>query len=251
MDKVGQKELLAACRVLFDREFEASFLRQLQETGLQSAWRRKALQTHPDRVVPDAAKRAHTERFIEARRAYGLLLEHVARRPRRGGSAGAPAPTASQPRPRPSRPSPRAPRPAAGWQGKGRPEAGVPRRSLRLGEYLYHSRQIPFEALIAALVWQRLQRDRFCDVCRRWRLLTDADVARLLAERSALERVGEVAERMRLLTAFQVRTVLAFQRSRQRPIGVYFVEKGLLTPARLEGLLERCRRHNAAFGRAR
>lgn len=229
MDSASRAELLDACRVIFGRPLDASFLGLLQESGLRAAWRLKARQTHPDRTLDQSAKRGHTESFIEARRAYGLLQEYLGCRAR------------------PPAPAPR--RTAHPRREEHRPGPGLPRRRLRFGEYLLHSRAISFPALIEAIVWQRSQRDRFCEVARRWGCLSDREVALLLAGRRPLERVGAAALRLRLLTSLQVRTVLWFQQSRQEPIGAFFVQRGLLSPAALDRLLRRFAEHNTPFQR--
>lgn len=244
MDPRRRDELLAACSLLFDHTFDSSFLGHLQEAGLKSAWRRKALQTHPDRVVDRLSRMQHTERFIEARRAYGLLQEYLGRRTRHRAPAGNRTPPAPPPHQRTR--SRRAAAPRRGDQPAG---TSLPRRRLRLGEFLYHSRAITFSALIDALIWQRRQRDRFCEVGRRWRYLSESEVRLLLGERRPHERVGAAAQRLRLLNAFQVRTVLAFQQSRQEPLGNYFLQRGLLSPLSLQALVRRFERHNAAFSR--
>jgi len=247
VDAACRTELLEACRILFGRELDQSFLGCLQESGLRSAWRLKALQTHPDRVADRAAKHRHTERFIEARRAYGLIQEHLGRRARHGATAENRAPHAAATDRQPARPRP--PGAAAHRHCDHRDALAVPRRRLRLGEYLYHARVIPFSALIEALVWQRRQRDRFCEVGRRWGYLSDAEVRLLLSERRPHEQVGATAQRLQLLTSFQVRTVLSFQQSRQQPIGSFFVHRGHLSPAALHSLLQHLDRHNAGFSR--
>jgi len=247
VDAACSTELLEACRILFGRELDPSFLGQLQESGLRAAWRLKALQTHPDRVADRAAKRRHTEHFIEARRAYGLLQEHLGRRARHGAPAANRAPHAAATNRPPARPRP--PGAAARRHVDHRAGPAVPRRRLRLGEYLYHARVIPFSVLIEALVWQRRQRDRFCEVGRRWGYLSDTEVRLLLSQRRLHELVGATARRLQLLTSFQIRTVLAFQQSRQQPIGNFFIRRGHLSPADLHSLLQRLDRHNTAFSR--
>lgn len=246
MNAASLADLLLACRVLFGRDLDPSFLGHLQESGLRAAWRLKALQTHPDRTLDRLAKQLSTERFIEARRAYALLRAYVGQRTRHREPAGRAAPadpapcTPHQPRRRHS---------SAQRRCDPRPTPHLPRRRLRLGEYLYHSRVILFSTLIEALLWQRRQRDRFCEVGRRWGYLSDDEVHRLFEERRSHERVGATAQRLGLLNAFQVRTVLSFQQSRQEPLGSYFVQHGLLTPLALHRLLNRFERHNAAFSR--
>lgn len=239
MDTTGQVALIEACRVLFGRDFDPSFLGHLQEGGLKAAWRVKALETHPDRSAHRRSGHHDAGDFIAARRAYALLQDHLGRRGVRSAPAAhRPSRTAAAGRPARPAPRPRGPHGAA---------ALVPRRRLRLGEFLYHSRVIPFSTLIEALIWQRRQRDRFCEICRRWGHLSEAQVRLLLAERLPHEQVGATAQRLRLLTSFQVRTILAFQRSRQQPIGRYFVSHGHCSPAALAALIGRLERHNAHF----
>lgn len=257
MEAASRTELLEACRVLFGRTLDPAFLNHLQESGLRVAWRRRALQTHPDRVVDAAAKRRHTQRFIEARRAYGLLREYVVRRPpstspaaARTAQSGRTARTTAagaSPRSKPQRPRPQ--RATNHPAGDGRRAPGLPRRRLLFGEYLLHSRVIGFTALIEAILWQRRQRARFCEVVRRWGYLTDNEVETLLAVRRPFEQVGATAQRLQMLTSLQVRTVLWFQRSRQTPIGNYFVQQGLLSATALESLLLRFELHNTLFRR--
>ncbi len=250
MNAACRSELLAACRLLFDRELDATFLDHLQESGLRAAWRLKALQTHPDRAVGQAAKVRQTERFIAARLAYGLLKAHLGDRAegREPAPPRAPRPSTVPHRPwRPPAPRQPPPRSDAPRQKGPAPVAGVPRRRLRLGEFLYHSRVITFAALVETLVSQRRQRERFCEIALRWGYLTNGQLSILLARRLPLELIGETAHRLQLLTPPQIRLVLTFQRMRQEPLGRLFVRRGLLTSRRLEEQLGRMVRHNASL----
>ena len=248
--EAGQDDLLEACRLLFGTRLDPSFLEHVQESGLRTAWRRAALRTHPDRSTDRAAKIRDNDRFIEARRAYGLLQEYLCRRGAHRERAAARAPgagpnrTAQRPPPRP-----RHPRPAPQRPSEHRTAAAVPRRRLRLGEFLYHSRVITFSALVETLVFQRRQRERFCEVVLRWGYLSTVQVETLLARRLPLERIGETALRLRLLTTPQVRLVLTFQRMQQEPLGKFFVRRGLLTARRLDEQLHRLTCHNASLRR--
>jgi hypothetical protein len=249
MSEARRDELLEACRLLFGVSLDASFLDHVQEPGLKAAWRLKALQTHPDRTIDRAAKATSNERFIEARAAYGLLREYLGRRGLRGDAAprrpaGPGAYRAGQ------RPAPRPrPRYASQRPADARPLVAIPRRRLRLGEFLYHSRMITFPALIETLVHQRRQRERFCEIVVRWNYLSPSQVRALLLHRRPLERIGEAAQRLRLLSPAQVRLVLTFQRMCQEPLGKLFVRRGLLTDLLLEEQLARLLDHNASLRR--
>ena len=248
MHEARRDELLEACCLLFGSRLDAAFLEHVQESGLRSAWRLKALQTHPDRTTDRAAKLLNNERFIEARHAYGLLREYLGRRGVQRDPSAARASSPCPPRPS-TRPAQRH-RPqgaAAHRQGDRRTGASVPRRRLRLGEFLYHSRVITFSALIETLVDQRRQRERFCEIVLRWSYLSEAQVQNLLARRRPLERIGETALRLRLLAPPQIRLVLTFQQMRQEPLGKHFVRRGLLTPQHLEEHLSRLVDHNSSL----
>ncbi|HWR98704.1 MAG TPA: hypothetical protein VN317_09820 [Candidatus Methanoperedens sp.] len=245
MEATCHAELLEACRVLFGREFAPASLEFIREAGLRAAWRRRAFQTHPDRIVEQAAKRRHSDRFIEARRAYGVLLEHLVRRTQHGAPAAGRAPHSGGAGRPPARPRP--PGDTARRVCDHLIAPAIPRRRLRLGEYLYHARVISLSTLVDALVWQRRQRDRFCEVGRRWGYLSETEMRLLLARRRPNEQIGATAQRLRLLTSFQVRTVLWFQQSRQQPLGSFFVLRGHLSPTALDSLLRRLHRHNASL----
>jgi hypothetical protein len=221
--------LLRACRVLFGANLAArpDFLRTLDKRALKRAYRQRALLTHPDRlsVRVGSHKAASADSFIESTRAYEALLQFLDRR----GRARIPEPPAR------AAPVPDPPRPRA---------VRLPSRSLLFAEFLYYSGAIGWNDLIAAIVWQRRQRPRFGDIGLRWRLLSSGGVNKLLAHRQPWERVGDAAVRLRLLSHFHVRTILAHQRIKQRPIGRYFVEQGLLSPGEVEVLAQRCERHN-------
>jgi len=248
MREASRDELLEACCLLFGTRLDHSFLEHVQESGLRAAWRRTALQTHPDRTTDGVGKIRNGERFIEARRAYCLLQEYLGgRAAHRDPAATRPAgPGAHRPAQRPAQRS-HPQRPAPHRHGERRPAATVPRRRLRLGEFLYHSRVITFSALIETLVSQRRQRERFCEIVRRWCYLSEPAVQTLLARRRPLERIGETAERLRLLTPLQVRLVLRFQQLHQEPLGELFVRRGLLTARHLEEQLSRLVAHNASL----
>lgn len=241
MDTASRNELLAACRVIFDRQLDAAFLDRLRESGLKAAWRLKALDTHPDRAAGSKNGVCGCARFIEARSAYDLLREHLRRRE-------AQRPLSSSRPPGPQRPARRQPQPrtATPRHKPPAPIAAVPPRRLRLGEFLYHSRVISFGELAATLVCQRRQRERFCEVAVRWGYLSGAEADLLLARRRPLERTGEAAERLCLLTPRQTRLVLTFQCMRQEPLGSLFVRRGLLSHRRLQELLGRLSDHNSS-----
>ena len=227
-------KLLDACAVLLGpqvRRAGQALLRQLTVAMVRNAFRRLAVRTHPDtaRGVSDG------RRFIEASQAYELLMAFLlSRRPPAG---------ASEPRRRREPPRPQPPHPERGreiyYHGP------LPRRRLRLAEFLYYSGFISWQCLISALVWQRSGRPKFGEIARQLRIVNATDMSRVLRSRGAHEQTGAAASRLRLLTIEDVGRILRIQRARQRPIGRYFVEKERMSDEELSRLLHELFRHNA------
>ena len=109
----------------------------------------------------------------------------------------------------------------------------VPRRRLRLAEFLYYTGRVSWQSLINAVVWQRKAQPRFGELARELRSISSQDLARLLSSRLRHEQMGETAQRLRLLSAAEVERILRLQRARKRPIGRYFLEKESMTSATL------------------
>ncbi len=79
-----EKQLIRACQVLFgeDHSINRQFLNRLQLKELRSAFRRKALATHPDRSWFNG-KGNHPDtigEFIAASQAYQELIGHIRKR---------------------------------------------------------------------------------------------------------------------------------------------------------------------------
>jgi len=261
-------KLLDACVVLLGpqaRRAGKALLAQLSVAMVRSAFRRLALQTHPD--VSGSPRSG--SRFIEASRAYELLMAFLLARSRR----------AAEDRAEPQRPAAPEARPAGGAasaeQGAGttngrtsetradgaraagpRPHrtreifygGPLPRRRLRLAEFLYYSGRISWQTLIAALVWQRSSRPRFLELARQLRAVEGMDIIRVLRARAGHERTGETASRLRLLSVEDVARILRIQRARQRPIGRYFIEHTPMTNEDITDFLRELFRHNAHCG---
>ena len=233
-----------------------AFLEHLDVAVVRRAWRRIAVASHPDAARRGgSAARRDGSLFIEASRAYELLMGHLLRRPAAAGSPrrpadhAAPRPTA-KPRSRP-RPAQSAPEHDAGHRGRALYYHGpVPRRRLRLAEFLYYTGRVSWQSLIGAIVWQRAAQPRFGELARELRSISAQELQKILVSRLRHEHTGEAARRMNLLTSEQVERILRLQRARRRPIGRYFVEKESMTSPQLTELLREVYRHNARWGTA-
>jgi hypothetical protein len=256
------EDVIRAGRTLFGAAFAA-------EAGgwrdtLKATYRRRALETHPDRAR--ALGRAEADLLREFRAvadAYRILsslragpLPSFARRPApRAAARPAPRPAPRPPPPaarRPVAPSPDAARApgAPRVRASVRPE-DLPRRRLRLAEYLYYSGRVRWSELVDAIAWQRAQRPPVGRIAVDFGFLGPDDVGALLERRRLAGAngvpFGEWAVRHGYLTAFQLLAVLGQQLRRQRPIGQFFVERGLVEPDEMDELRRRILRHNARW----
>jgi hypothetical protein len=260
-------EVLRAGRVLYGPGFAADA--GAWRESLKATYRRRAMETHPDRARSlGRPERELAREFKAVADAYRIL----------SALDGLPVPRAApfEPRRRPARPAPRprprpaehargpraAPtppppeRPAAARAGGPRVRVGVrpqdlPRRRLRFAEVLYYSGRIGWDDLVASIAWQRAQRPSVGRIAVDFGFLVPDDVAALLERRrlaglSAMP-LGEYAVREGYLTSFQLLAVLGQQLRLQRPIGQFFVERGILDPGDVEQVRRRILRHNTKY----
>ncbi len=233
-------EVLSSCQVLFGPQVHLSedFLFYLQESGVKSAYRRRAKEVHPDVAAENSRSEPNQgESFRRLNRAYEEVLGFLSERDE--GKIPCP-PYRSTAKPA----TPKAPR-DADRSASFRPSPFLPQRPLTFGEFLYLCGIIPLRTLAEAVVWQRRQRPPMGVIARQWGWLTEADVGRILALRGHGGRFGDKAVDLGLLTPRQVSTLLFYQRSRQKKLGEYFLEQGLLSVKELENLLAENRRHNS------
>lgn len=269
-------DLLRAGQVLFGPAFAAE---RDWPARLRSAYRRRAFETHPDRA--GALGRAASELAREwelLNQAYRFLCEartaapptwraapaaRPARpRPEAGPARPGGAASAREPPPRKAPPSPaadgdagahaRAPS-AGGVRPPGR-ERPLPRRKLRFAEFLYYSGRVTFAELVEAVVWQRRQRPPLGDIAIEFGFLDRGQVVEILARRgreaACSVLFGEYAVRAGFLTPFQLLAALGRQRRLQKPIGEFFVERGLIDRAEIAEICHRIFFHNAACASA-
>ena len=267
--QVTLDDVIAAGRVLFGPAFRPDG--QGWRADLKTTYRRRALETHPDRAR--STGRAESDLAAEFRRvadAYRVLAQL---------SAGPVPPPAARPRsaPRPAQrrrpaeraphaeraapPSPEPPREARAPRGDAPGHrirysvhpGDLPRRRLRLAEYLYYSGRVPWTAFVEAVAWQRRQRPAVGRIAVDWGFLDPDDVGRIMEERRVRDAqavpFGEFAVRLGYLTSFQLLAVLGRQLRMQRRIGEFFVRNGFLEPEDLDEVRRRLVRHNARFSR--
>jgi hypothetical protein len=240
-------DVLRAGRVLFGPAFamEGRGWRDV----LKATYRRRAMETHPDRARSiGRSERELAREFKAVADAYRVLSAlGAAALPRRSAPVTAP-PAPRAPPPPQERPSRRV--------GTVRVRVGVrpedlPRRRLRFAEYLYYSGRVGWSDLVEAIAWQRAQRPPLGRIAVELGFLAPKDVTLLLERRreaaATATPFGEWAVREGFLTRFQLLAAVGQQSRMQRPIGQYFVERGLIDPADVELVRTDIIRHNSRW----
>jgi hypothetical protein len=246
MPQISEAEVFRACRTLFGPELQLSrdFLSYLQPSGVRTAYRNKAKQTHPDRyAVSTAYVREKQQRlFQDLNQAHQTVQLFLRQRDlsQPGASFRSRTSSYSYQQPPPRR---RQERPPYNRFYRG----PLPPRPLQFGLFLYYLGIIPFNAVIAAITWQRQQRPVLGDIARRWGWLNEEQIKQILTYRNGISKFGERAEQLGLLSALQVRALLLHQRTRQQQIGRFFIEQGYFDEEDLNQLLGTLADHNQSY----
>lgn len=250
-------ELHHACRILFGPELQCSpeFLDYLQISGVKSAFRRRAMETHPDRLSSNTDTGAGHDgsRFHLVRAAYenllGFLRDRQTQSPPPWGEDDRFQPTSHNFSncPRPIRPIilPEEVRSRAGCATTEHYYYGVlPERVLLFGHFLYYSGLANWRTVARVLTWQRTERPRLGELGLRHRLLKHEDIALILRRRRPPLPFGQTARNLGLLDEEQLQLLLIRQHRLQKKFGTILLEKKLLKDYELEELLQRFRGHN-------
>lgn len=243
--EVSQQDLLKACESLFGSDIDVSieFLRYLKPAGVKAAYRKKALETHPDRaIIVDGEPDFLEKRFKEINLAYQLLQKFLAAPWRYSLDEKGTIYKRRQPPPRPAARM-KTPRAKAEPLYAGR----MPARRLLLGQYLYYAGHISLSTLIKAIVWQRLQRPSVGAIAVSWGWMEGGSVIDILRRRKYGEKFGQCALRCGYLSKYQLILLLDRQRTVQPQIGKYFVEEGIITSFQLYKRVEEMKLHNRKF----
>jgi len=230
-------EVASALRLLYGEQVmvRSEFIGQIDPEGLKNAFRKRAMELHPDRAkILGKSSDELSERFKDVQTAYEQLKKLLHCSPEKFRDSG-----------KQRRPSGR---PGGGlgstteshyWQ------AAIPRIKLLLGQYLYYTGLITFNEMISAITWQRQQRPNFGKIARMWNYLSGSQVEAIMASRGSRETIGDAAVRLRYLSPFQRDAVIGFQKWVQRPIGGYFQKTGILQEEEIVLLVTQLKKHNA------
>ena len=262
-----EQQLLRACTVLFGAEVMVSrgFLDYLQLSGLKSAYRRRALETHPDgdRTPSSACDAA---KYFEVREAYARLLDFLRRRDGSGADLDQARqtpplrPEAFSTRTTPSESSqdspfsikinpivlpPLASGPAATSIDRFH-QGPLPNRPLLFGHFLYYSGLTTWRTITRILIWQKQSRPRCGELGNRFGMLNPDEIALILRNKTTHTPFGEVALALGLLSEGQLQRLLMQQQRLQKKFGAILLEKQLVDEQELRALLRLFRLHNQA-----
>ena len=235
--------VLNACRTLFGAEsVSPEFLLSLKPHILRTAFRKKAKETHPDlfAVHDPMVQKRQSQLFRVVNEAYDIMRNYCERRDRSRGRVRV------RPQRRAAAATPSFSVAEEGWLYRGI----VPERRHEIGRYLYYRGRISYHVLLKALAWQIRQRPALGVIAKGWGWLDDNHILRILGYRGMPRLFGQRALHLGLLSSYQARILLAYQRTLQKKLGQYFVDRGYLSRDEMEQMVADLNNHNARFSYA-
>ena len=255
--EVSREDLFKACESLFGTDVDVSveFLRYLKPAGVKAAYRKRAMETHPDRAAAISGDADFLEkRFKEISGAYQLLLDFMVNPWKYSLDEKGSLYVRKQPvRPaKPARPTSPFARPAAHQRKTPHPfeplyTGRIPPRRLLFGQYLYYSGHVSLSTLIKAIVWQRLQRPSLGAIAMSWGWLEGCDILDILRSRKYGEKFGECALRLGRLSRYQISKLLEKQKNVQPLIGKYFIDQKLASSEQIFKRIVDMKIHNKKY----
>ena len=221
-------ELQQAIQLLFaDKSLNAAgpSVYRLGIVDIKREYRKKALLSHPDRAELLGESRGHLEeKFKEINNAYGLLKSEFEDKYFILRIKSVPRPVS--------------PKKHFFFNGT------LPKRNLRLGEYLFYRRVISWGTLINAILWQSRARPRLGEIALDLHYLEQRDILEILKKKNLNEPFGEAAVRLGFISAFHRFVLLGQQRRYGLPLGKFFVDLHLLNEADLKRYVQENQLHN-------
>ncbi len=227
-----------------------SFVENLDPSAVKNAFRKKALETHPDRAK--ALGREEVEQadlFRQVKQAYEVLMpvaenkgETITPPQPRAGSKNRSADglnTKTNNHEEKSRKERKTEKTSSGYY-----YGTIPGHRLRLGHYLYYSGIISWKNLINAVAFQMRAKPRYGEIAVGWKMLTREELMLFLNPLSGHGKIGERLRRSGMITDFQHLAILGKQRKCHSLFGEYFVNEGILSRRQLDIAVRRAEMHN-------
>lgn len=251
--QITSAELFQACETIFGPEVKVSidFIEYLQPTGIKTAFRKRAFETHPDRAKALGSFALDlTEQFINVRKAYERLLSFI--ETKNEGTAYSSLYNDLRARQDYSFHNTQhkdgQKKTHHNQRRKSYPDhfytGTFPKGNLLLGQFLYYSGLISWQTLIDAICWQRNQRPLIGQIAVNWGLISYHDVLSILKVRSFDEKFGECAHRTGYISSFELFALIGKQKKLQRPFGEYFIKSGILSPTDIMYMAQKLQLHN-------
>ena len=241
---VNRQELLDAMQVIFGPAVDngVNYLHQVSESDFKSVFRKRVMNSHPDRAVHvGRSPEVLTREVQQINQAYQVLFPFIHGRKTGAEHARGRAHTARPASPR-TRAYSRTRTPKTFFHS-----GGMPPRRLRLAQFLFYCKVIDWQTMIDALIWQMRRRPKFGIIAAEWDLLTTEEIIAIIRSAKMREKFGETAVRLKLMSEFDVLSVLGKQRGYDCCIGRFFVDTGRLTRYQLDDYLRQQMRHNRLY----
>jgi hypothetical protein len=270
MKKADYDDILKAYRLLFATRHAVTpeLLTRLQSTAVHNAYKKMAMDSHPDRACHLGVSRAILEsRFKEVNNAYTVLSDYVenrsassinrpaaarkntwhsSRNGRNHYNAGG-GDSQQSGRSHDEKTTDTVSRGRSGQAGRHPTAEGahfLPGEELMLGQFLFYSGIITLNTLVEAIIWQRKQRPSFGRIAMEWRILKQQDILDILKKRLPREKIGDCAHRLGYINNIQYKAILLKQRNLQKPIGSFFITRGILTETEMQAMNQKLMQHN-------
>ena len=127
----------------------------------------------------------------------------------------------------------------------------IPKRSLKIGEFLYYLDYISWKTLIKSISWQRSLRPVVGQIALNWEILSRKEIKEILEQRrqenSFKIKFCEFAFKKNYMSSFEKRAVLGKQQSLQKPIGTYLIQNNILSANLIDQMVDELNAHNQMF----
>ncbi|WP_022851579.1 hypothetical protein [Limisalsivibrio acetivorans] len=238
------KELITSLRQIFndDTRFTGEFVRSLDKDTLKKVFRSRVREVHPDlyRGGDSSELRRRHEEFIRLKSSFETVSAFISMNEKRKLAENAKRASTEQVR-RDYYQSQQRRKHAQYYRG------ALPKRRLRLGEYLYYSGIVSYRDLSGAVVWQRSERDRIGDIAKMWGWFNESDIVPLIMNKRPGELIGTILTKNDVISGFNLRVLLTAQRKAQPLIGRYFLDNDVLDVRTLASAITRVRYHNLYY----
>lgn len=221
-----ENDLFMACQILFGSDIVPSrgFLEYLLEEGITSAFRKRAMEIHPDKaLLAGLSQEKCQQEFVALQNACETLREHVASRHVKQQKILYPQRVKEEIPPI---------------------NKLLPEKKLLFGRFLYHAGIIQWRQLIYALAWQKSTRLKIGELAIQMGYLERNSIGIILKNLGQNSSFGLTALELGLLTRAEVKALLFRQRCQQKRLGQFFVEDKILSNVELDVLLGQCKHHN-------